>query len=46
MMNSFFNNSTSKFASHFSNDKDVSLTELEEMKQILEEQIKKRKSDG
>ncbi len=44
MMKSFFNNSTSKFASHFSKDDDVSLTELEEMKQILEDQIKQRKS--
>ena len=46
MMKSLFNNSTSKFASFFSKDDDVSLTELEEMKKILEEQIEKRKSDG
>ena len=45
MMKSFFNNSTSKFASFFSKDEDVSLTELEEMKQILEDQIQKRKAN-
>lgn len=44
MMKSFFNDSPSKFASFFSKDEDVTLTELEEMKQILEDQIKKRKN--
>ncbi len=45
MMKNFFNNSTSKFASFFSKNNDVSISELEEMKQILEEQINKRKTN-
>lgn len=45
MMKSFFNNSPGKLASFFSTEEDVSLSELEEMKQILEQQIAKRKQD-
>lgn len=43
MMKSFFNNSPGKLASFFSNEEDVSVSELEEMKNILEEQIRKRR---
>ncbi len=43
MMTKLFNNSASKFASFFSSEEDVTLSELEEMKQILETQIAKRK---
>ncbi|BDS12209.1 BlaI/MecI/CopY family transcriptional regulator [Aureispira anguillae] len=41
----FFNNSTSSFASFFTKDKDLSVRELEEMKQIIEQQIADRKQD-
>ena len=45
MMNNLFSNSTSKFVSFFSSEKDVSLSELEEMKRILDEQIENRKKE-
>lgn len=41
----FFNNSTSSFASFFTKDKDLSVRELEEMKQIIEQQIADRKEE-
>lgn len=39
----FFNNSTAKFASFFAKDRELSVDELEEMKQIIEQQIENRK---
>jgi len=36
----FFNNSTSQFASFFTNETNLSVKELEELKQIIENQIK------
>ncbi|MBN2892451.1 MAG: BlaI/MecI/CopY family transcriptional regulator [Bacteroidales bacterium] len=42
----FFNGSSSKIASFFTDDKDVNLSELEEMKQMIEERIKKLKENN
>ena len=42
----YFNGSLTNFASYFTNDKDLNLTELEEIRRIVEEEIKKRKTDG
>jgi predicted transcriptional regulator len=39
-----YSSSWNKFASFFSSDEDVSLTELEELKKIIEEQIDHRKN--
>lgn len=39
----FFNDSTAQFASFFTNETDLSISELEELKQIIDRQIKKRK---
>jgi len=44
MMKSYFNDSPEKFASFFTNENDLSLSELEEIKKIVDEQIKQRKS--
>ncbi len=44
VLKSFFNNSPKKFASFFTKDNDLSLTELEEIKSIIESQINKQKS--
>jgi len=41
-----FSNSYKTFVSSFTKEKDLSLTELEEMKQIIEEEIQKRKGDN
>ncbi len=42
----YFNGSLSNFATYFAGDKDLDLTELEEIRKIVEEQIQKRKTDG
>lgn len=42
----FFNNSTSRFASFFTKDNELSVNELEEMKQIIERQIEARRKKG
>ncbi|HDP54624.1 MAG TPA: BlaI/MecI/CopY family transcriptional regulator [Bacteroidetes bacterium] len=43
----YFNSSVKRFASFFAADNDLSLTELEEMKAMLEQEIsKRRKEDG
>lgn len=42
LMNDYFNNSIKKFASFFSTDTNLNLTELEEIKYIIEDEIKKR----
>lgn len=39
----FFNNSNSQFASYFTSQADLSLEELEELKRIIEEKIKTKK---
>jgi BlaI family transcriptional regulator, penicillinase repressor len=45
-VNDYFNGSPTTFASFFASDKDLNLTELEEIRRIVEEQIQKRKTDG
>ena len=40
----FFNHSNKKFVSFFMQDEEMNLTELEEMKKLIEEQIDKRKT--
>lgn len=44
LMNSFFDNSTKKFASFFTSQKDLSVEELQEIRKLIDEQIAKRKS--
>jgi len=39
----FFNNSATRFTSFFAKDNELSLDELEEMKQIIEQQIEDKK---
>jgi BlaI family transcriptional regulator, penicillinase repressor len=43
IVKNFFNNSASQFASFFTSKSDMSLTELKELKQLLEEQIEKKR---
>jgi hypothetical protein len=45
MMNSFFNNSVGGFTSFFAREQDLSLSELEEMKSLIEEQIQTKKKN-
>ncbi len=45
-MNNYFSGSYKALASFLARDKDISLSELEEMKQLMEEEIKKQKSSG
>lgn len=45
MVKSFFNGSVTNFASFFTNNEDVSLTELEEIKKLVESKIEKLKKD-
>jgi predicted transcriptional regulator len=42
----YFNGSLTNFATFFAGDKDLNLTELEEIRNIVEEQIKKRKNNA
>lgn len=44
MVKRFFNGSHRKFASFFASEGDLSLTELEELKRMVEEQIEKQSS--
>lgn len=46
MMKSFFNNSVEGFTSFFAREQDLSLSELEEMKALIEEQITSKKENG
>lgn len=46
VFNSFFDQSASGFTSFFTKENDLSLTDLEEMKQIIEAQIQKRKEES
>jgi len=43
LIKNFFNNSASQFASFFTSETNLSTTELEELKQIVDQQIKKQK---
>jgi predicted transcriptional regulator len=43
MIRDFFDNSSAQFASFFTNETDLSLEELEELKRIVEQQIDDRK---
>jgi BlaI family transcriptional regulator, penicillinase repressor len=45
MVKSFFNGSVTNFASFFANNEDVSLTELEEIKKLVEGKIDKLKNN-
>lgn len=45
MVKNFFNDSNAQFASFFTNESKMSLSELEELKQMIEQQIKDRKND-
>jgi BlaI family transcriptional regulator, penicillinase repressor len=42
LIKDFFNNSASQFASFFTNEANLSLTELEELKQLVEKKIEKQ----
>jgi len=46
VFNSFFDRSASGFTSFFTREADLSITDLEEMKQIIEAQIAARKAEG
>ena len=46
MIKSFFNDSVGGFTSFFAREQDLSLSELEEMKSLIEEQIESKKKDG
>jgi len=43
MIKSFFNNSAAQFASFFTKETDMSAAELEELKQIIDKEIQKKK---
>ena len=43
LIKNFFNNSTAQFASFFTTQADLSTTELEALKKIIEEQLNKKK---
>ena len=45
MVKNFFNNSTTQFASFFTNNEKLSLEELEELKAMIDQQIKEKKND-
>lgn len=45
MVKSFFNGSITNFASFFTNNEDVSLTELEEIRRLVDSKISKLKND-
>ena len=43
MIKNFFNNSTAQFASFFTNETDLSLKELEDLKKVIEDKIEDSK---
>jgi len=45
VLSKHFNSSVKRFASFFASDSKVSLSELEEMKELLEKEIQKRKTE-
>ena len=46
IMSDYFSNSSHKFVSFYTNENDLSLTELNKIKKIVEEQIDKQKSEN
>lgn len=46
VVKNFFSGSKSKFANFFTEDKDMDVKELEEIKKIVEDKIEKLKKDG
>lgn len=46
IVKSFFNGSMTKFASHFTSGKNLNLTELEEIKQMVEHKINELKKEN
>lgn len=44
LMSSFFDNSAKQFASFFASQKDLSVEELQEIRKLIDDQIKERKS--
>jgi len=46
LISNFFNGSNTKFASHFTNGKDLNLSELEEIKQMIEQKIDELKQQS
>lgn len=44
-IHNYFSNSFQQMVSFFAKEEDLSLTEMEEMKKIIEEEIKKQKTD-
>lgn len=46
IMNNYFGNSPRKFVSFFTNETDLSLTELKRIKDIVDEQIEKQNSEN
>lgn len=45
MVNSFFNSSTKQFASFFTKQSDLSIEELEELKTLIDEQLKQKQQN-
>jgi BlaI family penicillinase repressor len=46
MIKDYFNNSASQFASFFTNETDLNLTDLEELQHLIEQQIKTKKKSN
>ncbi len=46
LMSNFFNNSTRQFASFFTQQNELSVEELQEIRTLIDNQISKQKSDG
>ena len=46
MIKDYFNNSASQFASFFTNETNLNLTDLEELKQLIEQKIKNQKKSN
>ena len=44
LMSNFFDNSAKKFASFFASQDDLSVEELQEIRKLIDDQIKNRKS--
>ena len=45
MIKDFFNNSSAQFASFFTNETNLSVKELQELRSMIDDQIKKQKDD-
>jgi predicted transcriptional regulator len=46
LVKNYFNNSFKKFASFFAGSNELSLSELEDLKRMIDDQITKKKTDG